>query len=165
MSTARVGRRLRTQVLEDAGGRCGYCQSSEEITGAPLEIEHLVPQAVGGPTRRDNLWAACRQCNALKSDRVEAGDPETGVVAPLFNPRQQAWTAHFVWSEEGTRIVGLTPIGRATVAALDLNRSLLVRARRRWIAAGWHPPDAPERRGLRSSGVQQGQGSRDDALR
>ncbi len=45
-----------------------------------------------------------------------------------------------------------------------LNRSLLVRARRRWIAAGWHPPDALERRGLRSSGVQQGQSTRDDAL-
>jgi hypothetical protein len=144
MSPVRVGRRLRAQVLEDAGGRCGYCQSSEEITGAPLEIEHMMPQALGGPTRRDNLWAACRQCNVLKSDRMESADPETGVMVPLFNPRQQVWAVHFAWIEQGVRIAGQTPTGRATVAALELNRPLLVRARRRWITAGWHPPGVPE---------------------
>jgi hypothetical protein len=127
-------------VLADADGRCGYCLSSEEITGAPLEIEHLVPEARGGPTRRSNLWAACRQCNALKGDRVEAHDPETGASVPLFDPRRQVWAEHFAWVDAGTRIGGRTPIGRATVAALTLNRPLLVRARRRWIVAGWHPP-------------------------
>lgn len=66
MSRTSIGRRLRAQVLADAGGRCGYCLSSEEVAGAPLEIEHLLPEARGGPTRRTNLWAACRQCNALK---------------------------------------------------------------------------------------------------
>ncbi len=69
MSAARVSVRLRAQVLADALGRCGYCRSSEDITGALLEIEHLIPEATGGPTRRDNLWAACRQCNAFKTDR------------------------------------------------------------------------------------------------
>jgi hypothetical protein len=140
VSRTRIDRRLRSQVLADAGGRCGYCLSSEEITGAPLEIEHLVPEARGGPTRRSNLWAACRQCNALKSDHVEAIDPEMGTSVPLFNPRHQRWTEHFAWSDAGARIVGRTPTGRATVAALALNRPLLVRARRRWILAGWHPP-------------------------
>ena len=91
VSTTRVGRRLRAQVLANASRRCGYCQSSEEITGIPLEIEHLMPEALGGPTRRDNLWPACRQCNALKGDRVAGLDPETRVSAPLFNPRRQAW--------------------------------------------------------------------------
>ena len=141
MSAARVGRRLRAQVLADAGGRCGYCRSSEEITGAPLEIEHVMPAVLGGLTRRDNLWAACRQCNALKSDWIEAIDPTTGALVPLFNPRQQVWAEHFGWVEAGAHIAGRTPTGRATVAALALNRPLLVRARRRWIAAGWHPPE------------------------
>ena len=149
MSTTRVGSRLRAQVLEDAGGRCGYCRSSEEITGAPLEIEHVVPKALGGPTRRDNLWAALRQCNTLKSDRIEAVDPATGRVVPFFNPRRQVWAEHFARIEGGARIAGQTPTGRATVAALDLNRLLLVQARQRWIAVGWHPPDelsiAPDR--------------------
>ncbi len=144
MSKARIGRRLRVQVLEDADARCGYCRSSEEITGAPLEIEHVMPEALGGPTRRDNLWPACRQCNVLKSDRIEAHDPATGLLVTLFNPRQQAWRDHFAWIDAGARISGRTPTGRATVAALKLNRPLLVRARLRWIAAGWHPPDSPE---------------------
>lgn len=140
MSTARIGRRLRAQVLADSGGRCGYCQSSEEITGAPLEVEHLMPEAMGGPTRRDNLWAACRQCNALKGDRIEAIDSATGVLASIFNPRHQEWTEHFARIEDGARVIGRTPVGRATVTALALNRLLLVRARQRWIAVGWHPP-------------------------
>jgi hypothetical protein len=140
VSPTRVGRRLRALVLAAAGGRCGSCRSSEEVTGAPLEIEHLTPEARGGPTRRENLWAACRQCNALKGDRVEAIDPATGLAAPLFNPRRQRWADHFAWEEGGVFIAGLTPEGRATAAALELNRALLVRARRRWIAAGWHPP-------------------------
>jgi hypothetical protein len=108
-----------------------------------LEIKHVMPQALGGPTRRDDLWVACRQCNVVKSDRIEATDPETGVVVPLFNPRQQAWAAHCAGIEQGARIVGQTPTGRATVAALELNRPLLVRARRRSSAAGWHPPGVP----------------------
>ena len=100
MSRARVGRRLRAQVLADAGGRCGYCRSSEEITGAPLEIEHVMPAVLGGPTRRDILWAACRQCNALTSERIEGIDPTTGTLVPLFNPRRQAWAEHFARVEE-----------------------------------------------------------------
>lgn len=144
MSTTRVGKRLRAQVLTDARGRCGYCLSSEEITGAPLEIEHTVPEALGGLTTRANLWAVCRYCNLLKRDQVSARDPDTEALTALFNPREQRWSDHFVWSEEGLHIRGRTPTGRATVGALDLNRALLVRARAYWIAAGWHPPRAAD---------------------
>jgi hypothetical protein len=143
MSTTRVGVRLRAQVLHDAGGRCGYCRLSEEITGTPLEIEHIVPEARGGLTHRANLWAVCRYCNLLKSDRVEAPEPETGAVTSLFNPRAERWSDHFIWIDGGLRIQGTTPRGRATVEALALNRALLVRARAYWISAGWHPPTEP----------------------
>jgi len=144
MSATRVGQRLRAQVLSDAGGRCGYCRSSEEIMGAPLEIEHVVPEALGGSTRRDNLWAACRQCNAFKGDRTQAWDSVTDAVAPIFNPRRQVWSEHFLWSNDGAHIVGRTAEGRTTVLALGLNRPLLVRARQRWVDAGWHPPVASD---------------------
>jgi hypothetical protein len=142
MNKARVGKRLRAQVFADAAGRCGYCQSSEEITGTALEIEHLVPEIQGGLTVRENLWAACRQCNVLKGDRMLAVDPLTGEQVSLFNPRREAWASHFAWEDSGRRIAGQTPAGRATVVALSLNRALLTRARTRWIAAGWHPPTA-----------------------
>jgi hypothetical protein len=37
---------------------------------------------------------------------------------------------HFTWTESGTRIEGLTPTERATVVVLELNRALLMGARR-----------------------------------
>lgn len=34
----------------------------------------------------------------------------------------------------------LTPVGRATVEALQLNNEFIMPARRHWVMAGWHPP-------------------------
>ena len=131
---------LRRQITEDAGHRCGYCLSDEVLTGIPLSVDHLVPIAAGGLTVRDNLWLACRPCNEFKGVQTHARDPETLEMVPLFHPRAQEWYTHFTWSADKTYIVGLTPTGRATVATFQLNRPMLVRARRRWILAGWHPP-------------------------
>jgi len=47
---------------------------------------------------------------------------------------------HFTWTQNGTPVIGLTAIGRATVSALKLNGAFLVEARRWWVKAGWHPP-------------------------
>jgi len=131
---------MRARLAEQAGQRCGYCLTSETLTGMPLEVDHLIPEALGGATTEDNLWLACSACNDFKGDRVAARDPETGEWAALFNPRQQQWRLHFAWSAEGTTVLGLTPTGRATVVALRLNRALLVGARQAWVQAGWHPP-------------------------
>ena len=51
-----------------------------------------------------------------KGAGLTAIDPETQTLTPLFNPRVQAWTDHFALM--GTRIVGLTPTGRATATLL-----------------------------------------------
>lgn len=71
---------------------------------------------------------------------MDAVDPETGTTVPLFNPRTQIWREHFIWDERGTLILGLTPIGRATIQALSMNDELRVSARRLWVQAGYHPP-------------------------
>ena len=140
MSSAYVTRKLRDRVAAKARGRCGSCLSSEEIVGLPLEIEHLTPRALGGPTVEENLWLACSACNYFKGHRISARDPEGQQIVRLFNPRKQVWADHFTWEDDGALIVGKDAVGRATVSALRLNRSLLVKARRRWIEAGWHPP-------------------------
>jgi hypothetical protein len=106
-----------------------------------MVIDHIVPESLGGPTEEMNLWLACPLCNAHKGDRITALDANTGEIVRLFNPRQQAWVDHFAWTSEGDRIVGRTPIGRATVIALQLNRPSLVRARGAWVSVGWHPPE------------------------
>jgi len=53
---------------------------------------------------------------------------------------QEIEELHSKQQREGEEIIGLTPIGRATIATLKLNRPLLIRARRVWIRAGEHPP-------------------------
>jgi len=106
----------------------------------PLDIEHIMPEALGGPSVRENLWLACPRCNDFKGDRIDAADPQTGQRMPLFNPRLQRWTEHFVWTLDGTRINGQTPEGRATVEALHLNNDFIVVARQFWMEAGRWPP-------------------------
>ncbi len=140
MSSVYIPKALRRRVAEQAGYRCGYCLTSEAITGQPMEMDHIFPTSLGGPTIEENLWLACGLCNEHKGNRVTAEDPQTGQVVRLFNPRLDAWEEHFEWIEGGLRIAGRTAIGRATVNALHLNRKPLVTARRGWIAVGWHPP-------------------------
>ncbi len=137
-----ISRRLRDRVRKQARNRCGYCLTREGIVGAPMEIEHLIPRALGGPDTEDNLWLACSFCNTYKNDRIVADDPLTREPVPLFNPRTMLWLEHFAWTDEGDQIVGLTACGRATVVALHLNRPELVVARRAWVSVGWHPPKA-----------------------
>lgn len=141
MSKTYVPKALRNRVATQAHHRCGYCLTQEAIVGTPMEIDHLFPEALGGLTEEANLWLACSLCNNLKADRIAVADPETGDIARLFNPRLQRWSEHFAWTPGGDQIVGRTATGRATVVALQLNRPTLVRARRLWVIAGWHPPE------------------------
>lgn len=140
MSSAYIPEYLRLRVAEQARHRCGYCLSQVKITGFPMEVDHLFPRSLGGLTVEDNLWLACSLCNNHKGNRIAAEDPETATIVRLFNPRFQSWDKHFIWSDTGTRIVGKTAVGRATVKALQLNRPSLVEARTIWVGAGWHPP-------------------------
>jgi hypothetical protein len=105
-----------------------------------MHIKHLIPRAQGGSSERSNLWLSCARCNSYKVTQTEALDPQTGSRVALFNPRTQRWSEHFPWSDDGVRILGLTPAGRATVEVLRLNNPYIVPARRLWLLAGWHPP-------------------------
>jgi hypothetical protein len=146
MSQTYVTKELRERVAVQARFRCGYCLTAEAIVGTPMEIEHLIPESLGGATQETNLWLACSLCNDHKSNRIAATDPESGEIVRLFDPRRQVWTEHFRWNEHGEEIVGLTATGRATVAALRFNRPSLVQARQLWVAVGWHPPtDEPSK--------------------
>ena len=109
---------------------------------ARLGIEHIIPVAKGGNSDVDNLWLTCPICNKYKGSQTEAIDPQTDILVPLFNPRQQIWHEHFAWSADGLTILGKTAVGRATVSALHLSDDpdvLLVRSY--WVQAGWHPPN------------------------
>lgn len=132
---------LRLLVRERANGRCEYCQTSEWLTGIECEIDHIVPRSAGGQTTAANLCLACTSCNGYKWAKTHAAVPQTGESVPLFHPRQQLWKEHFSWNENGTEITGLTPCGRATIEALQMNHMLIVAARSLWVKFGQHPPD------------------------
>ena len=135
-----VSASLRLLVLERDEYRCVYCLTTQENSGEQLQIDHIIPVASGGTSTRDNLCSCCAKCNNNKWTKTQAIDPLTNERVPLFHPLQQNWPDHFAWDQSGTLIVGLTPSGRATVNALQLNNATIVRARRRWVEVGWHPP-------------------------
>jgi 5-methylcytosine-specific restriction endonuclease McrA len=116
MSRSYIARALREQIAADARHRCGYCLTSARIIGAPMEIDHIIPESLGGPTFRENLWLACSMCNDHKGNRIAAPDPRTGEVVRFFDPRRQVWSEQFEWSREGDVIIGRTvtptPAGR-----------------------------------------------------
>ncbi len=140
MTSRYIGRAVRERVRKQAGDRCGYCLSRQRYILGKLEIDHIIPQAHGGNNDEGNLWLSCRLCNGYKGTQTHGRDPLTGRRIRLFHPRRQKWERHFVWSKDGTRVVGRTACGRATVQALQLNNIFAVLVRRQWVAAGWHPP-------------------------
>jgi len=142
MSRAYIAAELRRQIRDDANAQCGYCHSPETFLGMPHDIDHLIPEALGGPTERENLWLACSRCNGFKGGRIDAFDIVTNQRVPLFQPRTQRWTEHFEWSLDGTRIEGLTATGRATITLLRLNNDFILATRRFWVEAGRWPFEA-----------------------
>lgn len=134
-----ISSKTRNLVTERAGHCCEYCQSQEGILGMPFETEHILPISAGGQTVEDNLCLSCPRCNRFKGKQFEGFDSESETIVSLFNPRHHDWYEHFSWTSDGLRIVGLTPEGRATIAALHLNNPFIVRSRHLWVSSGWHP--------------------------
>ena len=131
---------LRAQVRKIDHGLCAYCQTPEALTVTTFEIDHIVPVSQGGETSLGNLCLSCPSCNRHKGARRAALDPETGEKTPLYHPRQQVWSEHFVWDNGGTRLHGLTSVGHTTIEALHINRSQMLRLRGLWIGMELFPP-------------------------
>jgi 5-methylcytosine-specific restriction endonuclease McrA len=120
---------IRQLVCDRAGNRCEYCLLPQKY--APVvrfHVEHIRARQHGGDDAPVNLALACPHCNRFKGPNLTSFDPETDTLVPLFNPRTQLWHEHFVLAD--LMVVGLTPIGRATIRLLHMNAAdrLKVRA-------------------------------------
>ncbi|NNJ11938.1 HNH endonuclease [Chloroflexales bacterium ZM16-3] len=144
MPDDRVTEAQRRQVAERAHSCCEYCRSQARYATQRFSAEHIRPRAHDGQNTLDNLALACQGCNNHKYQKVVAPDPASGQLVRLYHPRQDRWGAHFVWSDDCSLIIGITPVGRATVAALQLNRAGVVNLRHVLYAIGEHPPPTPE---------------------
>jgi hypothetical protein len=134
---------IRHFVAERANSCCEYCLSQSTISHADFAVEHIIPVIKGGGDGVNNLAWACQACNNRKFTATETIDPITGEMAFLFHPRQHLWKEHFIWVDNYSQLEGITPIGRATVARIDLNRLGLVHFRRALYKSQDHPPVHP----------------------
>src|SRR5204863_5200574 len=100
---------------------------------------HINPSSRGGPDDGANLALACRSCNIHKSARLLVADPQTLLEVRLLHPREDRWEDHFRVGPESGTIDGLTPTGRATVVALNMNSDAQRAARRQWMRLGVSP--------------------------
>lgn len=126
------------QVHQRANFRCEYCQTPQLAIGQAMHVEHIIPD---GGDDLINLCLACPSCNLSKAQAISAPDPISGDIVSLFNARQQQWSDHYEWREDGKIVAGKTSIGRATISRLKMNQLRVVEARNIWIIAGIHPPD------------------------
>jgi hypothetical protein len=142
MSKHRPSNELKRIVSERAGGVCEYCYSQAAFSSQPFFVEHIFPAIKGGATVAENLAFACQGCNNHKYTNTESRDAVTRAIVSLFHPRKQNWNEHFAWNDDFSLIIGITPTGRATVDALQLNREGCVNLRGALYAVGKHPPNA-----------------------
>ena len=137
---------IRLKVRKRAEYLCEYCHSPERSNATPFTVDHIIPQSLGGSDNFKNLALACHRCNQRRYNFTTAIDPETKTEVALFNPRNQNWSEHFIWTKDGLIIMGITSIGRATCSRLDFNdqehdNGFIISSRQLWIIAGWHPPN------------------------
>lgn len=68
---------MRYEVLRRDRHRCRYCGTGPE--DARLTVDHVIPEALGGPTTPENLITACDPCNSGKA----SVPPDAEIVADV----------------------------------------------------------------------------------
>lgn len=140
MSDTKISAQRKEFVAERASHCCEYCLSQVEYCPDPFTVDHILPRSQGGTDDIENLAFACIGCNGRKFTAVRELDPVTGVVVPLFNPRMDKWPEHFAWNADFSMLIGLTPVGRATIERLQLNREGVINLRLVLSRVDRHPP-------------------------
>lgn len=70
MQKKRISTFIRRNVIERDGYHCVYCD--EDLTNGEIHLDHVIPEAKGGPTTIDNLQVTCRKCNTAKGVLTES---------------------------------------------------------------------------------------------
>ena len=122
------------QVWDRANSACEYCLLPQEFSHLTFELDHIIATCHGGLTRPSNLALTCFYCNRYKRPNIAGIDPVSKKLSPLFHPRRHKWNRHFRY--HGPVLVGLTPIGRATVIVLQINHPEAIALREALIDCG-----------------------------
>ncbi|GAA0619146.1 HNH endonuclease [Sporichthya brevicatena] len=98
----------RRAIFARDGGRCVYC-------GAPANsVDHVIPRSRGGQHTWENVVAACRRCNHVKSDR-EISELGWAVRVAPRQPSGPAWRILGTGRHDPRWLPYLTGYGRDAV--------------------------------------------------
>lgn len=128
---------LRQRVWDRAGGTCEYCGMPDDLDPLPLCVDHVIARQHNGPSVSENLALSCFNCNTHKGPNIAGIDPSTGLLIPLFHPREEIWSDHFEWA--GPMMIAKTDIGRVTLYVLKINDPVRLEHRRLLIKEGVFP--------------------------
>jgi hypothetical protein len=128
---------LEQEVWRRAKNTCEYCRMPQAFYRTRHQIDHIIAEQHRGPTSLENLALACLPCNNHKGPNLSGIDPVSQKMVRLYHPRRDKWGRHFSW--DGPRLVGKTPIGRATIEVLAINHPDSIAVRESLIAEGVFP--------------------------
>jgi hypothetical protein len=77
-----VSKRLRYEILRRDNHACRYCGAT--APDVKLNVDHVIPQALGGSNAPTNLVASCVDCNAGKTSSMPNATPVADVEQDAF---------------------------------------------------------------------------------
>jgi HNH endonuclease len=77
-----VSQRLRYEILRRDNHACRYCGAT--APGVKLNVDHVIPQALGGSDDPTNLVSACSACNGGKTSSMPNAMPVADVDQQAF---------------------------------------------------------------------------------
>jgi HNH endonuclease len=95
-----VSKALRFEVLRRDGFACTYC--GRKPPEVELHVDHVIPNALGGPETAENLRSSCVDCNSGKGST----HPDAEMVAQVADDAQRWAEAIKAAAEEAAAAVG-----------------------------------------------------------
>ena len=125
----------RQLVRQRADHRCEYCHLPQAAAlMLTFHIEHIHAQQHVLNDSPENLALACPDCNYRKGPNLTTLDSRTREIVVLFHPRHDKWNDHFEY--RGAILIGLSPVGEATIRLLQMNTVEQVEMRAELLASG-----------------------------
>ncbi|WP_372344655.1 HNH endonuclease [Streptomyces sp. KL116D] len=93
-----VSKRLRYEILRRDNHACRYCGAT--APDAKLNVDHVIPQSLGGTDKPDNLVTSCAECNSGKTSSLPNAMPVADVDQDAFRQaveRRQVELTEHLW--------------------------------------------------------------------
>lgn len=91
MPRQEFSRKVRRAIFERAQGKCECCRAILKVGEG--EIDHRIPDALGGKPELSNGWCLCRICHGKKTradvGRVRKADRQRDKNTPAIRPKGQ----------------------------------------------------------------------------